>query len=55
MAEESRELFFFPIPKRNQKNQDEEMQLLADALHPSAPILPPLPAPPGAGVDMLAG
>jgi len=31
-----------------QKKQDEEMQLLADALHPSVPILPPLPAPPGA-------
>ena len=29
------------------KIKDEEMQLLADALHPSVPILPPLPAPPG--------
>lgn len=32
----------------HKKKQDEEMQLLADALHPSVPILPPLPAPPGA-------
>lgn len=38
----------FCYPQKKQKKQDEEMQLLADALHPSVPILPPLPAPPGA-------
>ena len=44
-----RNVHFRPCSARCSVRQDEEMQLLADALHPSTPLLPPTapPAPPG--------